>query len=102
MIEKSITEAIDAISRVTDLFYQSKTEEGYKELEKVLIVLNNMVNVIAMEARNGVNILLDEGKLNEILTEAMKALEAGDTILFSDIFEYDLKDLLAQSVNTEN
>jgi acetyl-CoA carboxylase beta subunit len=102
MIEKSITEAIDAISRVTDLFYQSKTEEGYKELEKVLIVLNNMVNVIALEARNGVNILLDEGKLNEILTEAMKALEAGDTILFSDIFEYDLKDLLAQSVNTEN
>ena len=102
MVDKNITEIIEAISRVTGLFYQNRTEEGYRELEKVLIALSSLVSIISEEIKDSRDRLLDEEKLNEVLTQAMKALEAGDTILFSDIFEYDLKELLAQSLNSEN
>jgi hypothetical protein len=102
MIKKSITAVIDEISIVTGLFYQNRIEEGYRELDRLLIEMNNLFSAISDEIRNdGVN-FLDEAKLNEILMQAMKALEAGDTILFSDIFEYDLKELLSQSINMEN
>ena len=102
MVDKNITEIIEAISKVTGLFYQNRTEEGYRELEKVLIALSSLVSIISEEIKDSRDRLLDEEKLNEVLTQAMKALEAGDTILFSDIFEYDLKELLAQSLNSEN
>lgn len=102
MINKYIAEAIEAINRVTGLFYQRKTEEGYRELEGALIALNNMVSALSGEIRSSGERILDEERLNEILKQAMEALEAGDTILFSDIFEYDLKELLTQSIHAEN
>lgn len=98
MIKKHITEAIESISKVTRLFYQNRTDEGYKELDNVLSVLNNTVSVISEERQNGNDILIDDTKLNDVLMQAMKALEIGDTILFSDIFEYELKDLFTQAI----
>jgi molybdopterin converting factor small subunit len=102
MSQKSIAEAIEAISRVTALFYQNRIEEGYKELEKALTALNQMVSALALETREGGGVMLDEVRLNEILTDALNALKDGDTILFADIFEYDLKELLSQSINQED
>ncbi|NLO09340.1 MAG: hypothetical protein GX129_05660 [Clostridiales bacterium] len=101
MIKKNLKEAIEAISKVTNLFYQNKTEEGYKELENTLIVLNNTTSAISDQAQNGDETIVDQVKLNEILMQAMKALEIGDTILFSDIFEYELKELFTEAINAD-
>lgn len=98
MIKKHIVESIEAIDKVTSLFYQNKTDEGYKELENVLNILSIMISKSSEEKQKGIDIFIDDIKLNEVLIEAMKALEAGDTILFSDIFEYELKGLLTQAV----
>lgn len=94
-INNKIEEAIKAIDKTTVLFYQNKNNEGYKQLEDTLDVISSTINEIMVykqqdEEKNNSEI----NNLNVVLMDAMKALENRDTLLFSDIIQYDLKELL--------
>lgn len=95
---KEITSILEGsilmIEKTTELFYQQKIEEGYKELNHTLIMLTDTVNHIFNYKAEGNDIGVEEDYLVQVLTEAMKALEMKDVILLSDILQYDLKELL--------
>lgn len=87
-----IKDTIKAIEDNTELFYQQKNNEGYKMLNTTLALLEQTINAIQVSE------YIDGQLFIEVLTEAMKALENGDTILFSDILYFNLKSLLEQNI----
>ena len=87
-------EASKAIDDNTALFYQQKVKEGYDMLDNTLALLINTNNVI-LETRIGSKEKdINQEVLNIVLSNAMIAIENGDTILLSDILYFDLKPLL--------
>lgn len=89
----SLEKAILSIDDTTALFYQQKIEEGYKKLESTIILLSETINDIYAYELAGNQIGMEENQLVETLTEAMKAMEEKDTVLLSDILQYDLKEI---------
>lgn len=88
-----IREVIESIEATTGQFYQQNIREGYTNLEQTLSSLSQLTNLINIDDAKEENTLL-ANQFNDILKEALQALEQGDTILFSDILQYDLKELL--------
>lgn len=91
-----IEELIQKIDNTTELFYQQKSSAGYKFLEEIIGELINLNDKFSGLQNDGFNINIDIDKLNNILSEAMAALEKRDTILLSDILNYELKELLIE------
>lgn len=85
---------IDKIEIATNLFYQQKNQEGFTQLEGIIYLLNNITNRVSELELEGSHVNIDIIKMNQILTDAMNALENLDTILLSDILNYDLKEML--------
>lgn len=88
LIEISITK----IEEVTDLFYQHKDHEGYLRLDEIIGHLMKLAEGLKeiVEEKPDINVQ----EFLDILTEAMNALEERDTVLLSDIMQYDLTDQL--------
>ncbi len=93
-LKENIKNIIDAIEVTTNLFYQQKNQEGFTELEGIIYLLNNMTNRVSEFELEGNYVNIDIVKINQILTDAMNALENLDTILLSDILNYELKEML--------
>ncbi|WP_313131388.1 hypothetical protein [Anaerocolumna sp.] len=93
-LQDVIKDSIQSIDQTTKLFYQQKTKEGYEELESTLNFLANTMDGIFTYIKAGKNIGADENKLVQLLTDSMNAMEKKDTILLSDILQYELKELL--------
>jgi len=55
-----------------------------------MLLTQGMSDVIEYKLE-GHDIGIDENQLVQVLAQAMKAMEAKDTILLSDILQYDLK-----------
>lgn len=99
-IASIIKGSILTIEKTTELFYQQKIDEGYKELNHTLIMLTDTMNHIFTYKAEGYDIGVEEDHLVQVLTEAMNALEMKDVILLSDIMQYDLKELLEKVLFT--
>lgn len=97
-MKEQLMEAIQSIHMVTECFYQNKNTEGYQQLENSLIIIDRTVNHIFQCEQEGHHIEIDQSELTNILTRAMDALEQGDVLLFSDIFEYDLTEIFEQAM----
>lgn len=93
-LKNILKESIQSVRQTTELFYQQRTDEGYKQLDSTIVVLSKVIDGIFKYKAEGHDILIDENQLVLVLTEAMKAMEAKDTILLSDILQYELEDLL--------
>lgn len=93
-LKEIIINIIDAIEVTTNLFYQQKNQEGFAELEGIIYLLNNMTNKVSEFELEGNRVNIDIVKVNQVLTDAMNALENLDTILLSDILNYELKEIL--------
>lgn len=98
VLRNMIMNASKAIDDNTALFYQQKKREGYAMLDSTLAILvqttNELLNIHKdIEIKDS-----EQQKLNSILSNAMKAIEFGDTILLSDILFFDLKPLLEQNL----
>lgn len=91
-----ITDAIKSIEDNTSLFYQQKNKEGYEMLNNTLELLIKTTNGILGLQKDISGLFIDEQELNNILGNAMNAIESGDSILLSDILCFDLKPLLEQ------
>lgn len=98
LYKNTILEAIRAIEDNTLLFYQQKNKEAYEKLDNTLNLLIISINNI-LELKNVEKKLdIDELMINAVLESSMAAIEAGDTILLSDILFFDLKPLLEQII----
>ncbi|TAH69447.1 MAG: hypothetical protein EWM47_07045 [Anaerolineaceae bacterium] len=92
-IKDLLREAIASIERTTGLFYQQNTREGYTNLEQTLGSLSQLADLInTADSIDKDSLFISH--FNDILKEALQALEQSDTILFSDILQYSLKELL--------
>jgi len=98
-LANTIKDTIKAIDQNTTLFYQQKNKESYLMLNNTLNVLIQVVGLISVYNSENSEIYIDEEKLNVIFGEAMKAMEKGDMILFSDILVFDLTPLLEECYN---
>ncbi len=94
MLKQKLMETLELISETTQLFYQNKPEEGYQQLQSLLTVIGIRINEIDEYKKADNEIGIDETALVDVLNQALATLENNDTLLFSDIFEYDLKELL--------
>lgn len=92
-LSEDIEELLQTIDETTDLFYQQKNREGYLKLDSTLAQLMNVIETITHQS-NGCNV--DMNQINQMLSAAMNALEERDTVLFSDIMQYEFKDLLTK------
>ena len=93
-LKKIIKDVVNEIEITTNLFYQQKNQEGFAQLEGIVYLLNNITNSISKLESEGNHVNIDIVKINQILTDAMNALENLDTILLSDILNYELKEML--------
>lgn len=93
-----VSEMVDAIDRTTTLFYQQKVDEGYESLYLTLGIITQGMNCLFRYKELNDKFVLDEAQLNQILSQAMAAIEEKDTILLSDILQYELKEFLQNIV----
>lgn len=96
--KQMIMDTSRAIENNTALFYQQKNKEGYEMLEDTLTLLIQTTNGILDSQIENLELYIDGQELNGILSNAMNAIESGDTILLSDIFSFDLKPLLEKNI----
>ena len=87
--KKMIADTVEEIKKAIDLFYQQKNREALNVFEKVIGKMMNAVDALFIYKTEHEGFMLDEAKIADILKEAMAALEAGDTVLMADIFQYD-------------
>jgi hypothetical protein len=92
-INHEINEIIQSIDATTLLFYQQNNEAGYAQLDQLLVLLMQGFNSILSYKAKGFDIGIEESQINNVLNEAMKAMQNKDTILLSDILCYDIKGL---------
>ena len=95
-----LKDAMRSIEETTVCFYQNKISEGYQRLDDTLVRLSNLMNEIALYREQGNEIEINEREIVTRLTEAMNALEQKDTLLLSDILEYEIKDILAKGYSS--
>lgn len=93
-LNNMIIDASKAIDDNTALFYQQKEKEGYEMLNRTLVLLVESTNELLNSQTDSNKNNVDQEKLNYVLSNAMIAVENGDTILLSDILFFDLKPLL--------
>lgn len=93
-LNNMIMDASKAIDDNTALFYQQKEKDGYEMLNRTLALLVETTNELLNSQTESNKKNVDQEKLNYVLSNAMIAIENGDTILLSDILFFDLKPLL--------
>lgn len=95
-LKKSIVELIEGIDNVSELLYQQKIENGYNNLYRLLGDIAGVVDQISLLDDMHERILGQKEKFNNILIEAMNAMENHDVVLLSDILQYELKDFFVE------
>lgn len=90
-----IKDIVEQISGVSNLFYQNKINEGYKELEKLLADFSLLLDGLY---QRGI-LSMEDTIVLDILRNTMSAMEQGDSLLVADILEYELKDVLLELMN---
>ncbi len=95
-----ITNTVQSIRETTELFYQEKVQEGYAKMQDTIASVMQVVNVLHEYKCNHEEFSLDEARIASSLTEAMNAMEVGDTVLLADILEYDFIEYL-EELSTE-
>ncbi len=90
--------AITSIEITSKYFNQNKVPEGYKQLEDTIAKIDHIIYAVSTYRQQGLEIEINEVELMGSLQEAMTALENKDTLLLSDILEYEVKELLERSL----
>lgn len=98
--KRAVENAVAVIRENTELFYQQKVAEGYAKMENTLAAILQAVDILHEYKNVHEEFNMEEERIAASLTEAMQAMEAGDTVLLADILEYDfveyLQELLAE------
>jgi hypothetical protein len=97
-LKNEISKMVQTIEETTTMFYQQKNDSGYKQLDHTLAVLMQGIDHLLKLKKDGFDINIDEKEINQVLSNAIEALTKKDTILLSDVLQYDLIGLLKQSM----
>lgn len=96
MVIDEIDRAINEIKAVTDAFYKQDTAAGYRSLERGLGAIDNAVNAIFEYKKQNNKAEIDTDIITATLKNAMEAIEKKDSILLSDILNYELTEQLEE------
>jgi hypothetical protein len=88
MNSEEVKNTICEIGEVADLFYMQKNNDAYNKLSGTLIQISDILYKLSTDVDMGMKI--DVNKLNQILYEAMNAIENKDSVLLADILQYEL------------
>lgn len=95
--EKEIVEnAIQIIRETTELFYQQKVKEAYNKMQETIDHMVKAVDILHGYKSEHESFGLEEERLVTSLTDAMNAMQDGDTVLLADILEYDFVEYLQE------
>lgn len=95
--EREIVEnAIQVIRETTGLFYQQKIKEAYDKMQNTIDGILKAVDTLHAYKNENKAFGLDEDRFVTSLTDAMNAMQAGDTVLLADILEYDFVEYLQE------
>lgn len=94
--KKVIANTVQTVRETTELFYQQKVQEGYTKMQDTIAGIMQVVDVLHDYKCAHEEFSLDEARIAGSLTEAMNAMEAGDTVLLADILEYDFIEYLEE------
>lgn len=98
--KKCVLKTIDIIQQTTELFYQQKERDGFQQMNQTVAAITEMVDVLHQYKEGNASFAYDEAQVLKSLTEAMEAMEAGDTVLLADILEYDFVEYLQEVIST--
>lgn len=93
-LKQTITETIQLAEATANLFYQQKNQEGLQVLDAVITNIMNTVTDIMNYQKNTNQVVFEDQIFNLILSEALKAIEKKDMVLFADILVYEVNDVL--------
>lgn len=95
--EKEIVEnTIQVVRETTELFYQQKIKEAYAKMQDTIDSILKAVDTLHAYKNENETFGLEEERLVTSLTDAMNAMQAGDTVLLADILEYDFAEYLQE------
>jgi len=94
--KKVITDTVRIVRETTELFYQQKVKEGYAKMQDTIAGIMKVVDALHEYKSAHEEFPLDEARIVGSLTEAVNAMEAGDTVLLADILEYDFIEYLQE------
>lgn len=98
-LKKILEETIISIDQITELFYQQKLEQGYTRFEDTVTILTQLMNELFTINLDNSEFNIERDRIVQILTSTMHALEQKDTILLSDILQYELKELFIRIID---
>lgn len=93
-----ISNTVEKINNVLELFYQQKDKEAFDKFETVILEISKAVDELEQYKNKHCDFDVDEIKICNILTEAMNALQEKDNILMADILQYDFVEYLSELV----
>lgn len=89
-IKNNVINLIENIEEMVICFYQQKKEQGYAKLDETLNLLGNVMDELSYLKKENDKLSFDLDSMNIALNHALVALQEKDTILFSDILNYEL------------
>ncbi|WP_455714571.1 hypothetical protein [Anaerosporobacter sp.] len=92
-IKNNLINCISCTEQMNIYFYQQNRDAGYQVLNDVLGSLMNVMEELTY-LRNTNEIEIDINIINKMLESALQALESQDTVLFADIMQFEIVDLL--------
>lgn len=93
-IREQITQNINEINEIVEMFYQQKTQEAYTQLDPVLGNLLKAIDDVVAYQQEHAEIEIDVNGLTEALKEALSAIEEKDAILMADVLKYEVVEKL--------
>ncbi len=92
-IKENLVSCINLTEQMNICFYQQNNDSGYQLLNTVLGSLLNVIEELTYLKNNKI-VSVDIESINKILESALQALESHDTVLFADIMQFEIIDLL--------
>lgn len=88
MKSEDVKSIVCEIDEIADLFYMQRNNEAYNKLNGALVQISDILFKLSVD--KDIAIRVDINKLNEVLHDAMNAMEKKDSVLLADILQYEL------------
>ena len=95
-MKAKINNTIKTIQTTTEYFYQQKADKGFENMENTIVSIGQLVDELHQYKQEHSDFVFDENKVAQSLTEALEAMQKGDTVLLADILEYDFIEYLQE------
>ena len=95
-LKKMLANVLDEIGVITDLLYKQEIKVAYEKFNTVLVELADVIDSIFAYRIENEKSNIEIDSLVTKLSEALQAMEAGDTVLLADILRYEIVEQLRE------